>query len=131
MYPLLLGFSFKDVTTGVTTMSRVEVPLPIFPVELISAKNIGCFLAKVEMDAERIFGSYRTKEHDACMAAKRPNNGHLNRVFEQMGVPYAPRLLLSTDAFEAATKKWKVGVSRKTTVKKAKVAPMKVARQRR
>jgi hypothetical protein len=78
MYPLSAGFSFKNVSEGTTAMSKVVVPLPIFPMEPVSMNTANCFLVKVETDAERILGSYRPKEHDACMVAKLPNSGHLN-----------------------------------------------------
>jgi hypothetical protein len=61
------------------------------------------------------------------MAAKLPNDGRLNWVLEQMGVPYAPRPLLGTDVFAVATKTRKVNTSRKTATKKVKVALAKMA----
>jgi hypothetical protein len=84
------------------------------------------FLVKVEIDVEKILGSYRAKEHDACEMVKLSNGSCLNRVFEHMGVPYAPHPLLGTDAFTVATKKQKVNVSRKTVMKKGEVSPVKV-----
>jgi hypothetical protein len=78
MYPLVAGFGFKNVTTSRTSMSRVEVPLPIFLVEPISTESTDCFLAKVETNAEKVLGSYMLKEHDTCMAATLPNSGRLN-----------------------------------------------------
>jgi hypothetical protein len=57
MYPLLAGFSFKNVTTGMTAMSNVKVPLPVFPMEMILVESPDCFLSKVEIDAERILSS--------------------------------------------------------------------------
>jgi hypothetical protein len=88
MYPLLVGFGFKNVTDGTTAMSKVVVPLPVFPVEPILMENVHHFLAKVETEPERILGSYGPKEHDACIAVKLPNGGRLSRVFEQMGAAY-------------------------------------------
>jgi hypothetical protein len=89
MYPFSAGFGFKGVTDGTTTVLKVVVPLLVFPVESVSVENTHHFLAKVEVDAERILGSYGPKEHEACIAVKLPNGGRLNRVFEQMGVAYA------------------------------------------
>jgi hypothetical protein len=67
-------------------------------VEPVSAEDAGRFLAKVETNVEMILGSYGPKEHDALMTAKLPNGGRLNWVFEQMGVPYAPRPLPGIEA---------------------------------
>jgi hypothetical protein len=50
-----------------------------------------------------------------------PNQGRVNRVFENAGVPYGPRLELSSEASEEATKKRKqdvgVGFLAKPTLK--------------
>jgi hypothetical protein len=123
IYPLSVGFGFKNVTTDTTVVLKVEVPLPIFPVEAVSMEITYHFLVKVEIDAEKILGSYRAKEHDACEMVKLSNGSCLNRVFKHMGVPYAPHPLLGTDAFTVATKKQKVNVSRKTVMKKGEVCP--------
>jgi hypothetical protein len=82
MYPLASSFSFRDVCIGMTAVSKVETPLLVFPVEPVSAKDMGHFLAKVEMDIERILGSFGTKEYDAIVTGKLLNGGHLNHVFE-------------------------------------------------
>jgi hypothetical protein len=39
-----------------------------------------------------------------------PTGGHLNHVFESMGLAYAPRLLLGTEAFQAVKEKHKAEV---------------------
>jgi hypothetical protein len=46
-------------------------------------------------------------------------------VFEQMGVPYAPRPLPVSKASQAANRKQKVEVSKKLAAKKAKADPSK------
>jgi hypothetical protein len=51
-YPLSAGLGFKNVTTGLTAMSKVKVPLPIFPVETILVESANHFLVKVETDAK-------------------------------------------------------------------------------
>jgi hypothetical protein len=61
------------------------------------------FFAKVEMDAERVIESYNPKEHEACIHMKLPNGGLLNRVFEEMGITYAPCPESGTEAFAAAS----------------------------
>jgi hypothetical protein len=70
MYSLASSFDFRDVTVGTTAESKVKIPLPIFLVEPVAAKDAGHFLAKVETDAARILGSFRPKEHDALMTRK-------------------------------------------------------------
>jgi hypothetical protein len=132
MYPLSASFGFRNVVAGVTVVSRVETPLPIFPMETILVEGASHFLEMMETNAEKVLGSYGPREHDACMVMKLSNDGHLNRVFEQMGIPYGPRPLPGTDAFVAATKNRKANVSKKTVMKKAKVVlvkavPVKVA----
>jgi hypothetical protein len=78
MYPLSPSFDFKNVTTDTTIVSKVKVPLPIFPIKMISADSVDRFLVKVETDVERILGSYGPKERDACMTVKLSNGGCLN-----------------------------------------------------
>jgi hypothetical protein len=70
LYPLSsgFGFGFREVSDDTTAMSEME------------------------MDAERVVESYGRKENEACILVMLPNGGRLNRVFEQMGVAYAPRL---------------------------------------
>jgi hypothetical protein len=91
----------------------------------IALENTSQFLAKVEMDVEWTIGNYGPKEHEACVNAKLPNGGCLNRVFEHMGIAYTLCLEPVTEAFVVATRKQKVDDSGKTIVKKAKVAPKK------
>jgi hypothetical protein len=93
MYHSSVGFGFMNVIDGTTVMSKVEVPLPVFlvsKVNVVDGTSADRFLVKVETNAERILGSYKPMEHDACMATNVPNGSRLIRVFEQMGVPCAP-----------------------------------------
>jgi hypothetical protein len=90
MYPLAAGFGFEKVPVGTTPVSKVEIPLPLFTVGTIAAEHANRVLAEVEMEAERVLGSFRPREYDALVAVNVPNGGRLNRAFEQMGVPYAP-----------------------------------------
>jgi hypothetical protein len=46
-------------------------------------------------------------------------------VFEQLGVAYAPRPMLGTDAFSVSTRKRKADAAGRVTAKKVKVAPVK------
>jgi hypothetical protein len=122
MYPLASSFSFRDVTIGTMAVSKVETPLPVFPVEPLAVEDGGRFLAKVEMDAEMILGSFGPREHDALVTEKLLNGGQLNRVIEQMGIPYAPCPLPVTKASQAVTRKWKANMLKKAAAKKPKVA---------
>jgi hypothetical protein len=75
------------------------------------------------MEAKKVLGSFRPKEHDALRLVNILNDGHLNRVHEQMGVTYAPHPLPASEASEAAIKKWKDEVSKKLATKIAKDGP--------
>jgi hypothetical protein len=86
MYPLTSSFGFRGVTIGTTPMLNTRTPLPLFPEANISAENVAHVLTEIEMEAERILGSFGPKEHDALNTAKIMNGGCVNRVLEQMGV---------------------------------------------
>jgi hypothetical protein len=47
------------------------------------------FCVRVELATENIVGSYAHDEHGVCIATVL-NEGRLNWVFEQAGVPYGP-----------------------------------------
>jgi hypothetical protein len=74
---------------------------------------------RVELEAEGIVGSYTCPEHDICMAGQ-PNEGRLNQVFELPVVPYGPRPVPGTGAFNEALRKRKMDTAGKTRVKRAK-----------
>jgi hypothetical protein len=99
MYPLASGFGFRGVTVGTTPVSKVQTPLLIFSVEVVSVESASHILVEVEMEAKRILESLRLKEYDALSMVKLLNGVHLNCVFEQMGLAYAPRPLPGTEAF--------------------------------
>jgi hypothetical protein len=110
MIPLAIGFGFKSMSVGMTLVSKVETCLPQFTMRTIAVEHADHFLVDVETDAERVLGSFGPREYD----------GHLNRVFEQMGVSYAPHPLPSSEASQAANEKRKAEVSKKPTAKKMK-----------
>jgi hypothetical protein len=124
MYPLAYSFGFKGVALGMTPVSNVHTLLLVFLVETASAKNAHHILAEVETEAEKVLGSFGPKEYDALTTTKLPNGGHLNCVFEQMGLAYAPHPLPSSDASHAVREKQKAEVPKKPTVKKAKTGPV-------
>jgi hypothetical protein len=122
MFSLASGFGFTDVHVGTTAVSKVRTSLPLFPVEPVSTEDVSQVLVEVETEAERFLGRFRPREYDAVMAAKFLNGGHLNRVFEKMGVVYAPHPLPGSEASQAAKDKRKAEVSKKSIAKKAKTS---------
>jgi hypothetical protein len=99
MCPLASSFGFKDVTIATTVVSKVQTPLPVFPMGAVSVENASRLLAEVQTEAERTLGSFVLKDYDALSMANLPNSGRLNHIFEQMGLAYAPRPLPGTKAF--------------------------------
>jgi hypothetical protein len=124
MYLLASSFDFKGVTLGTTPVLKVHTPLPVFPVEIVFAENARRILTEVETEVEKILGSFRPKEYDALTTAKLPNGGHLNRVFEQIRLAFAPHRLPDGEASEVARKKRKAEVSKKPAAKKVKTGPV-------
>jgi hypothetical protein len=120
IYPLASGVGFRGVTIGTTPMSKVPTPLPILPVEAVSEESASRILTEVETEAQRILGSFGSKEYDVFSMAKLPNGGHLNHIFEQMLLAYTLWQLPETEAFQAAREKRKAEVSKKPIAKKAK-----------
>jgi hypothetical protein len=123
MYPLAVGFGFKSVPLGATLVSKVETPLPLFAVGNVAAEHVDHVLVEIETEAEKVLGSFGSKEYDAICMANIPNGSHLNRVLEQMGVSYAPCPLSGSKDSQAAIKEWKADVSKKPTTKRAKAGP--------
>jgi hypothetical protein len=120
IYLLATSFGFESVPLGTTPVSKVETPVPLFAVGTIAAGHADHFLAEVKKEAERVLGSFGPREYDALMVANIPNNSRLNRVLEQMGVPYFPCPQPGFTASQAANKKRKVEVAKKLAAKKAK-----------
>jgi hypothetical protein len=89
MYPLSACVSFEGITDGVTLVSRVRLPLPMFCAVRTDDEDDVQFLARAALEAESVVGGYSRPEHDACVASL-PNGGRLNRVFELVGVAYGP-----------------------------------------
>jgi hypothetical protein len=48
LYPLAGSFGFESVPLGMTPVSKVETPLPLFAMGTIVAKHVDHFLAEVE-----------------------------------------------------------------------------------
>jgi hypothetical protein len=105
MYPLASSFGFSGVSIGMAPMSKIQMSLPLFLVHTLSMENGPHVLEELDMEDGMILGSFGPKEFDALEMVKLPNAGHLNHVFEQMGVAYAPCLLPGTEAFQATREK--------------------------
>jgi hypothetical protein len=90
IYPLGASFGFEGAPLGTTPMLKVETPLLLLAMGTITVKHADHFLAEVEIEVERVLGSFGLGEYDALLVANILNGGRLNCVFEQMGVPYFP-----------------------------------------
>jgi hypothetical protein len=58
-----------------------------------------------------VLGSFGPREYDALLVASILNGRRLNRVFEQMGVPYFPLPQLGSAASQSVNKKRKAEVA--------------------
>jgi hypothetical protein len=75
---------------------------------------------EAETEAARLLGSFNPREYDTLMMVKLLNGSHLNHVFEQMVVAYAPCPFPGSKASQATRDKQKAEVSKKPTAKRAK-----------
>jgi hypothetical protein len=89
MYPLAANVGFDRVAISVTPISKLKMPLPKFVAAHKDDEDDVKFLARIELDAEGIMGSYTSPEHDACITGLR-NGGHLYHMFELAWVAYRP-----------------------------------------
>jgi hypothetical protein len=121
IYPLAASFSFESVPLGMTPVSKVETPLPLFAVGTIATEHVDHFLTEVETETERVLGSFGPREYYALRVVNILNDDRLNRVLKQMGVSYFPRLQPDSVASQSSNKKWKAEVAKKLAAKKAKV----------
>jgi hypothetical protein len=87
MLPLSINFGFAKVVDGETSMSKVNAPLPEFPLARAEGENNDRLLERVELEVENDVGGYNQTEHDACIKSLR-NRGCLNRAFEKVRVAY-------------------------------------------
>jgi hypothetical protein len=125
MYPLAAGAGFDRVAMCTTSVSMLKVLLPKFTtVRKDDNKDDVQFLARVELEAEGIVGSYTKPEHDACLAHL-PNGGRLNHAFELTGVTYGPHPMPGTEEFTEAVKKRKLDATGKNMSKCSKAAGKK------
>jgi hypothetical protein len=116
MFPLSANFGFAEIADCETPVLKVILPLPEFPLARLSGESNDHLLARVELDAENMVGSYGRTEHDACIKAL-PNDGRLNQIFKKAGVACGPHPQPSTEASTEAVKKRKVDACVRTTGK--------------
>jgi hypothetical protein len=116
VWSLAAGVSFDQVSISVTSVSKLKVPLPKFVAAHRDGEDDAEFLARVELQAKVIVGSYAHLEHNACIAGLQ-NNGCLNRVLELMGVANEPHPMLGSDASTEVSKKRKVHATGKAPLK--------------
>jgi hypothetical protein len=64
-----VGFRFGKVPVGMTPMSKVETPLPLFTMGTIAVEHASRVLAEVQTEAERVLGSFGPRECDAIVVA--------------------------------------------------------------
>jgi hypothetical protein len=124
VYPLAANVGFDKVAVGVTPISKLKMPLPKFVAARKDDEDDVKFLARIELDAEGIVGSYTLPEHDACFIGL-CNGGRLNHVFKPVGVAYRPHLVPSSDAFIEASKKRKADAAGKAPVKRPRASGKK------
>jgi hypothetical protein len=103
----LASFSFGGIAEGETSISKVTLPLPEFPLAKLQGESNYRFLARVELGVENVVGRYGHTKHEAYVKAM-SNGGRLNQGLEKAGVPYGPCSELGTEASVEATKKRKV-----------------------
>jgi hypothetical protein len=116
VYQLAANVDFDRVVVDVSLVSKLKMPLPKFVAARKYDEDDVQFLARIELEAEGMMGSYTHLEHNTCITSLR-NGGHLNHVFELVGVDYRPRPVPSSDAFTESSKKRKVDATGKASVK--------------
>jgi hypothetical protein len=99
LFLLPASFGLGEIAEGETPVSKLVVPMPTFPIVRLPEEMNDGFVARVELAAVNVVGLYARREHKVCAKAVL-NDGQVNRVFEQLGVPYGPRLEHGSEACE-------------------------------
>jgi hypothetical protein len=124
-FPLSASFGLGEVGNGETAVSKLAVPMPMFSVARLPEETNDGFRGRVELVTANIVGRYARGEHDVCVAAL-PNGGRVNRVFEQAGVSYGPRLKPGSEASKVVALKRKSDVGAGHVGKCVKVSNRKM-----
>jgi hypothetical protein len=119
MHPLATGVCLNKVDTLMAPVSKLIVPLLKFVAVCKDDEDDVQFLARVELEAKGIMGSYTRPEHEACVVDLH-NGVHLNRVFELAEVAYGPRPEPGTEEFTEASKKRRMDAAGKNLGKHAR-----------
>jgi hypothetical protein len=120
LYLLAASFDSESVPLGMTPVSKVVTPLPLFAVGTIAAEHADCFLVEVETEGEWVLGIFGPREYDALRVANIPIGDCLNRILEHLVVSYFPRPQPGSVVSHAANKKRKAEVAKKPAAKKVK-----------
>jgi hypothetical protein len=78
MYPLAVGFGFESMPLGITPVSKVETPLPLFAVGTVAVEHVDRVLAEIETEAKRVLGSFGPREYIALRMVNILNDDRLN-----------------------------------------------------
>jgi hypothetical protein len=68
VWPLAVNVSFDQVLVGATPVSKLKMPLPKFVAARRDGEDDAEFLARVELEAKVVVGSYTHPEHNAFIA---------------------------------------------------------------
>jgi hypothetical protein len=90
IHPLVASVGFDKVGTLMTPVSKLKVPLSKFAAVRKDDEDDVQILARVELEAEGIVGSYTHPEREAGVMNLH-NGGRLNMVFELAEVAYGPQ----------------------------------------
>jgi hypothetical protein len=125
LFPLSANFGLGKIEDSETAVSKLTLPLPKFPVARLLRETNDNFRARVELAAVNVVGRYARGELDTCIVVV-PNNGQVNRVFEQASMPYGPRLVPGSEASIEAAKKRKSDSGAEPMGKRVKASDRKV-----
>jgi hypothetical protein len=120
VFPLLVSFHLGEIAEGETLELKLAVPLLEFPIARRPKETNDSFWVRVELATVNVVGQYAHREHKACVETM-SNEGWVNRVYEQAGVPYGPRLEPDSKACKEAAKKRKSDVGARPSGKRVKV----------
>jgi hypothetical protein len=126
LFSLSTSYGFEEIEDRGTPVSKINLPMSEFPSARLPGEMNDHFRPRVELAAENVVLSYVREEHDVCITAV-PNEGRLNRVFEQAGVPYGPWLEPGSNASKEAAIKRRNDAGAGLAGKRVKVSGQKAA----
>jgi hypothetical protein len=69
IWPLAAGVDFEHVKVRETSVLKLKVPLPKFPLRRQEDEDNTELLVRIEQEARVIMGNYTHTEHEACIAS--------------------------------------------------------------